>query len=285
MSSSRACSLPRATGWPTRDARFRLVPSGAPARARRRALATLSAAGADRPRAAGVSAATSPSCRACTRRRRSSSHGVCREAPVKIVHRHPGRLARGDAALRLAAAPAPEPARRRPRAHSPSAVPTPSGRSRRRRPLSCVGYGREPVATFAPFVDVERLRCAPPVPLPDRRRRSTSAALERIKGFDTLAEAWRIVASRVPDARAAARRRRQARRARRGAGAERFPGRVEWQRLLPADEVARAIDASWLLVLPSRSEGLGRVLLEAACRGRALVGTTAAASRMSSGRR
>ena len=36
--------------------------------------------------------------------------------------------------------------------------------------------------------------------------------------------------------------------------------------------MAAALDAAWLLVLPSRAEGLGRVLVEAACRGRALVG-------------
>jgi glycosyltransferase involved in cell wall biosynthesis len=51
-----------------------------------------------------------------------------------------------------------------------------------------------------------------------------------------------------------------------------LPGRVEWHEHLSASEVAQAMDASWLLVLPSRSEGLGRVLLEAACRGRALIG-------------
>ena len=32
------------------------------------------------------------------------------------------------------------------------------------------------------------------------------------------------------------------------------------------------MDASWLVALPSRSEGLPRVALEAACRGRAIVG-------------
>jgi glycosyltransferase involved in cell wall biosynthesis len=37
--------------------------------------------------------------------------------------------------------------------------------------------------------------------------------------------------------------------------------------------VARALDDAWVLVLPSRSEGMGRVLVEAFCRGRAVVGT------------
>jgi glycosyltransferase involved in cell wall biosynthesis len=42
---------------------------------------------------------------------------------------------------------------------------------------------------------------------------------------------------------------------------------------LTADEVAAALDASTLLVLPSRSEGMGRVVVEAAARGRAVVGS------------
>jgi glycosyltransferase involved in cell wall biosynthesis len=132
--------------------------------------------------------------------------------------------------------------------------------------------GREPLATFAPYVDVEAFHEQPPEPLPDIPTAIYVGGLERIKGFDTLVEAWRIVASRLPAARLKLV----------GDGSlaslaadlvERSQGRVEWKRLLPADEVARAIDTSWLLVLPSRSEGLGRVLLEAACRGRALVGT------------
>ena len=43
--------------------------------------------------------------------------------------------------------------------------------------------------------------------------------------------------------------------------------------MLTAPEVVAALDASTLLVLPSRSEGMGRVLVEAACRARAVVGT------------
>ena len=86
-------------------------------------------------------------------------------------------------------------------------------------------------------------------------------------------DAWRIVASRLPEPHLTVV----------GDGSlaalaaelvELSQGRVAWERLLPAEKVALAIDESWLLVLPSRSEGLGRVLLEAACRGRALVGTS-----------
>jgi glycosyltransferase involved in cell wall biosynthesis len=48
---------------------------------------------------------------------------------------------------------------------------------------------------------------------------------------------------------------------------------VRWDRELSSAEVAAALDDAWLLVLPSRSEGMGRVLVEAFCRGRAVVGT------------
>jgi glycosyltransferase involved in cell wall biosynthesis len=51
-----------------------------------------------------------------------------------------------------------------------------------------------------------------------------------------------------------------------------LPAQVEWARRLRPEEVSQAMDAAWLVALPSRSEGLPRVALEAACRGRAIVG-------------
>jgi glycosyltransferase involved in cell wall biosynthesis len=45
--------------------------------------------------------------------------------------------------------------------------------------------------------------------------------------------------------------------------------------VLAPKQVAAAMDAAWILVLPSRSEGMGRVLVEAFCRGRGVVGTRA----------
>ena len=41
--------------------------------------------------------------------------------------------------------------------------------------------------------------------------------------------------------------------------------------MLPTEGVARALDDATTLVLPSRSEGMGRVLVEAFCRGRPAV--------------
>jgi starch synthase len=38
------------------------------------------------------------------------------------------------------------------------------------------------------------------------------------------------------------------------------------------EEIARELDDAWLLLLPSRAEGTPRIVLEAFCRGRAVVG-------------
>ena len=46
---------------------------------------------------------------------------------------------------------------------------------------------------------------------------------------------------------------------------------MRWSESLSTEEVARAIDEASVLVLPSRSEGLGRVVVEASCRGRGVV--------------
>jgi glycosyltransferase involved in cell wall biosynthesis len=50
---------------------------------------------------------------------------------------------------------------------------------------------------------------------------------------------------------------------------------ARWDPQLASADVARSMDDAWVLVLPSRSEGMGRVLVEAFCRGRGVVGTRA----------
>ena len=98
--------------------------------------------------------------------------------------------------------------------------------------------------------------------------------LERYKNVHAIAEAWRLAAPRVPDAvlRIV------------GDGRHRdvveallrdLPGRVSWDRRLETSEVVRAFDEAWVLLLASRSEGTPRVVLEALCRGRAVVGARA----------
>jgi glycosyltransferase involved in cell wall biosynthesis len=131
--------------------------------------------------------------------------------------------------------------------------------------------GVEPAATCPSYVDAEAFLDRAPAPLPEQPRAVFVGVLERYKAFDTLVDAWRLAAARVPGAvlhvvgDGSMRDR-----------AERLvadlPAQVEWSPRLSAEEVAAAMDGAWLVCLPSRSEGLPRVALEGACRGRAIVG-------------
>jgi glycosyltransferase involved in cell wall biosynthesis len=127
---------------------------------------------------------------------------------------------------------------------------------------------------FPAYVDLSSFLERPVTELPDRPRLLFVGVLERYKGIDVLADAWRAAAPRVPDATLHLV----------GAGplaavVERLvaelPEQTEWTRRLESAEVARALDASTALVLPSRSEGLPRIVIEAFCRGRAVIGARA----------
>jgi glycosyltransferase involved in cell wall biosynthesis len=131
--------------------------------------------------------------------------------------------------------------------------------------------GVEPAATFPSYVDAEAFLARPPVQLPEPPRAVFVGVLERYKAFDTLVDAWRRAAPRVPDATLYIVGGGTMRDRARALVAE-LPEQTEWSERLTADEVARAMDDAWLVCLPSRSEGLPRVALEAACRGRAIVG-------------
>ncbi len=132
--------------------------------------------------------------------------------------------------------------------------------------------GIEPAAEFPAFMDLEPFMADPVTPLPEAPRVLFVGVLERYKAFDVLADAWRRVVDSVPEAvlhvvgqgtLAPVVRRL----------VDELPGRVEWSPSLAAEEVAAALDSATLLVLPSRSEGMGRVVVEAAARGRAVVGS------------
>jgi glycosyltransferase involved in cell wall biosynthesis len=126
------------------------------------------------------------------------------------------------------------------------------------------GHGREPAAVFPAYVDLTAFS-RPPAPLPEQPRALFVGVLERYKAFDTLAAAWPLVPdgtlqivgtgtlTRVAEALA-------------------LDERVEWTRHLAAPEVAAALDAATVLLLPSRSEGLPRVAIEALQRGRPIIG-------------
>jgi len=134
--------------------------------------------------------------------------------------------------------------------------------------------GVEPAATFTTYFDVSAFTASRPAPLPETPTALFVGVLERYKNVSGLADAWRRAAPRVPDARL-----RLVGRGRETALAEQlvseFPGRVEWTPRLEPAEVARALDDSSLLLLPSFSEGLPRVAMEALARGRAVVGARA----------
>ena len=132
--------------------------------------------------------------------------------------------------------------------------------------------GVEPAAEFAAFMDLEPFLERVPAPLPDRPVALFVGVLERYKAVDVLADAWRLAAPRVPQAALHVV----------GQGALRevperlvadLPAQTRWTEALPTPEVAHALDEATLLVLPSRSEGLGRVVVEAFCRGRGVVGS------------
>ncbi|MBV8598702.1 MAG: glycosyltransferase family 4 protein [Actinobacteria bacterium] len=129
--------------------------------------------------------------------------------------------------------------------------------------------GVEPAAEFAAFMDLE-LFLDPPVPLPPTPAALFVGVLERYKNVDGLAETWRRAAHRAPGA--------QLRLVGRGTlrpVVERLvhdlPAQTAWTERLTQQEVAQAMDEATCLVLPSRSEGLGRVIVEASLRGRGVV--------------
>jgi glycosyltransferase involved in cell wall biosynthesis len=123
--------------------------------------------------------------------------------------------------------------------------------------------GIDPAGSFPAFMDLDPFLAEPPAPLPDRPQALFVGVLEPYKGVDVLAEAWRL-------ARPAASLRIVGSGSR-AAIAENLG--VRWDRSLTSAEVARALDESTVLVLPSRSEGMGRVVVEAQCRGRAVIGS------------
>ena len=127
--------------------------------------------------------------------------------------------------------------------------------------------GVEPAATFPAFMDLDRF-LGPVAPLPAEPAALFVGVLERYKDVDGLADAWRLAAPRLPGV--------TLRIVGTGTRTHAVEGLVqsEWTASVPNDEVAGLLDAATALVLPSRSEGLGRIVVEALCRGRPVVATS-----------
>jgi len=132
--------------------------------------------------------------------------------------------------------------------------------------------GLEPAGTFPTFVDLEAFSERPPVEPPERPVALFVGVLEPYKNVDGLAEAWRLLAPGLPGAElhlvGTGSREHVVR-----ALLDDCPSSVRWTPQLDAAGVAAAMDEAALLVLPSRSEGMGRVVIEAFCRARPVVGT------------
>lgn len=131
--------------------------------------------------------------------------------------------------------------------------------------------GIEPAGMFPTFVDLGPFADRGPVEPPVVPTALFVGVLEPYKNVDGLAEAWRTVARRLPEARLHLV----------GKGSRSGVVRsllddcpsVRWTPELDTAGVASAMDEATLLVLPSRSEGMGRVVIEAFCRQRPVVGT------------
>ena len=131
--------------------------------------------------------------------------------------------------------------------------------------------GRPPDAVFPTYSDLSAFT-DPVQPLPKRPVALFVGVLEPYKNVDGLAEAWRRVAPEVPVAKLVVV----------GKGSRREPidrlvadGLAEHVERLAPENVAALLDDATVLVLPSRYEGLGRVVIEAFARGRGVVASRA----------
>jgi glycosyltransferase involved in cell wall biosynthesis len=134
--------------------------------------------------------------------------------------------------------------------------------------------GKPPDAVFPTYSDLSAFTARPLQPLPDKPAALFVGVLEAYKNVEGLAAAWRRAAPQAPEASLVVV----------GKGpqvavverlAAELPGRVVHVVEVPPEGVAQRLDEATVLVLPSRFEGLGRVVIEAFARGRGVVATRA----------
>jgi len=134
--------------------------------------------------------------------------------------------------------------------------------------------GVEPAGVFTTYTELTAFSERPVATLPERPTALFVGVAERYKNIHAIADAWRIAAPRIP--RAMLRLVSDGRHRDLVASlARELPDQVTWEPRLETAEVVQAFDDAWLLLLVSRSEGTPRVVLEALCRGRAVVGARA----------
>jgi glycosyltransferase involved in cell wall biosynthesis len=131
-----------------------------------------------------------------------------------------------------------------------------------------------PVDRFVAFVDVEAFLSTPPAEMPKRPVALFAGSFERYKAVDVVIDSWVEVVRQVPDAQLVMagdgpmRDDVERRAFELGlASSVTFLGRVSKER------VRELLDAASLLLLPSRSEGLPRIVFEAFARARPVVAT------------
>ena len=129
--------------------------------------------------------------------------------------------------------------------------------------------GIEPAAEFPTFSDLE-VFSTPTKPLPDRPMALFVGVLERYKNIDGLAHSWRLAAPGLHSATLRIVGRGPLRPLVERLVRER-PTQTTWTESLSPEGLAGAMDEATCLVLPSRSEGLPRVIIEAFLRGRPVV--------------
>ena len=130
--------------------------------------------------------------------------------------------------------------------------------------------GAKVAETFTTFTDLTAFD-GPVEPLPEAPGLLAVGVLQRYKNVDGIVTAWRLAAPSIPGATLTLV----------GRGPLQHlvdelerdnPDTVSLHDSMPQRELARALDASWGLLLPSRSEGLPRVAIESFCRGRPVIG-------------
>lgn len=133
------------------------------------------------------------------------------------------------------------------------------------------GY-RGDLDRFVAYSDMAEFLAAPVLLPPVEPRAAYVGALDRSKGVDVLLEAWSRVTAQIAGARlfiggdGPMREDLRARCERLG-----LNGTAEFVGYLSSSEVRTLLDRCSCLVVPSRSEGLGRVALEAMARARPVV--------------
>ena len=134
--------------------------------------------------------------------------------------------------------------------------------------------GVEPAGVFTTYTELTAFSEPAVAPLPDRPTALFIGVLERYKNVHAIADAWRLASPRVPGALLRIVGDGRHRDVAEGLLRD-LPSAVTWEQRLETPEVVKAFDDTWLLLLASRSEGTPRVVLEALCRGRAVVGARA----------